>query len=224
MQENTKENRLIEKIKKLFALANNKGALGAESESAMRMANALLAKHSIEKAQLIGSEEKVFCSFCEYNIKTPGTSLIVSSIGRLYNCRVIIDKNWEPAKTLIIGTHANRITAIIVIDQLLDQVKKECKGKNAAYKKGVAIGLSEVCNNLLKERKQDQEEIIPGTGLVALDQIKAQKIAVDDFISQNLSGITRGKSITGSSSGIAHGRKLNPGARVNGTGQKRLSH
>jgi len=216
------ENRIIEKVRKLFALAADKGAVGAESENAMRMANGLLAKHSLEMSQL-ASPDTVFCTFADYNVKTPGNMSIIGSIARLYNCRIIFDANWTPTKSLIIGTGSNRMTATIVIDQILDQVRKETKGKNAMFKKGVAIGLAEVCQKIIDERRADKTEILPGTGLVPLDQMKQQDIANAEFVESNFKGLTRAKPIRGSEEGAAYGRSLNPGARVGGEGQRRIS-
>ncbi len=223
MSNQDKENRIIEKVKKLFALAGNDGATGAESENAMRMANALLSKYSLEMSQLTGTDESVFCTWAEYNLKTPGTKSIIGSIGRLYNCRVIFDMNWTPAKTLIIGSGANRMTATIVIDQILDQVKRETRGEVASYKHGVAIGLNDVCKKIIAERKADRTEILPGTGLMPIDQMTQQANAADDFVSANFAGLKSSRSGKGSLEGRNHGNRLNPGARVGGEGQRRLS-
>ena len=223
MSQQDKENRIIERIRKLFALAADDGALGNESETAMRMANALLSKHSIEMSQLTGHDETVFCTFAEYDIKPTWVKPVISAIGKLYNCRVIYDYNWSEPKTLIIGTGANRMTATIVIDQILDQIRKECVGKGSNFRNGAAIGLGEVCEKLIEERKQDTTEIVPGTGLIPIDQMKQQMNAASEFVNENFSGLRRGKGVKGSSEGRAYGQGLNPGARVGGSGQKRLS-
>ena len=216
------QNRIIEKIRKLFALANGKGTSGNEAENALRMANKLLAKHSLEMTQLTGNDE-VFCSFMDYNLKAPGFKSIIGSICRLYNCRVIFDYNWPKPKTLIIGSGANRVTTVIVIEQLLDQVKKECKGKNASFKHGAAIGLNDVCQRIIDERKADKTEILPGTGLVPLDQMEQQKVAVDGFIDDNFKNLKPSRATRGSMEGRQYGNGLNPGARVTGEGQRRLN-
>ena len=217
------EERMIEKIRKLFALAANKGSQGNESENALRMANALLAKHAIDKFKLHDNEE-VFASFMDYNIKQVWVKKVCSHIGRLYNCRVIFDYNWDDPKTLIIGTSSNRITAIIVIDQLLDQIKKETKGKRIDFKNGAAFGLWEVCKRIIDNRQTDLEEAVPGTGLMIIDVDKQMKMNVDDFIRSNFKHLAcsnRGGRM--SAEGRAYGNGLNPGARMNGSGQKCLN-
>ena len=221
--EKDKQEHMISKIRKLFALAADGGAATQEAENALRMANALLAKHAIEKHEL-HETEAVFASFLEYPIKQRWIKKVCSHICMLYNCRVIFDYNWDIPKTLIIGTGANRLTAIIVIDQLIDQIKKESRGKNVAFKNGAAFGLYEVCKKIVDSRQQEQEEAVPGTGIMILDIDKKNQIAVDDFIESNFKGLTTDKRSTKmSAEGRAYGSGLNPGARVSGQGQRRLS-
>jgi hypothetical protein len=223
---NKDEERIIQKIRKLFALAANDGATGNESENALRMANALLAKHSIEKHRL-HDPDQVFASFCDYPISQDWVKQVVGTIARFYNCRPIFDYNWQPAKTLVIGTTSNRLTAMIVIDQLLDQIKRDSRGKGIAFKNGAAFGLYETCKKIMDARNAEtgNDEVIPGTGLTIIDIEKQQKIDVDAFINSNFKHLTssrrRAKSV--SAEGRAYGQGLNPGARVTGAGQKRLS-
>jgi len=223
MSQQDKENRIIDKIRKLFALANDKSATGAEGENALRMANAMLSKHSLEMHQLTGHDETVFCTFAEYNLKTPGSMTVIGAISRFYNCRIIFDYNWEIPKSLIIGTGANRMTATIVIDQIIDQIKKECKGENAAYKQGAAEGLAEVCRRITTDRTKDTTEILPGTGLMVIDQKKQQLAAADAFVEENFGNLGKTRRKKSSAAGREYGRGLNPGARVQGEGQKRLT-
>lgn len=224
MSNQDKENKIIEKIRKLFALASNGGATGAESENAMRMANAMLAKHSIEMSQLTGSNNTVFCTFAEYNIKQQWARTVIGAVSKLYNCRTVFDYNWSEPKTLIIGSGANRMTTTIVIDQLIDQIKKECIGKGSQFRNGAAYGLLDVVNKILEERRADKNEIVPGTGLVPLDQMEQEMGAANDFIEDNFKGLTKSKnSGKYSQEGRKYGQGLNPGARVQGEGQRRLN-
>ena len=224
MSNQDKENRIIEKIRKLFALAANDGATGAESENAMRMANAMLSKHSIEMSQLAGTNETVFCTFAEYDIKPQWRRTVIGTVCKLYNCRIVFDYNWPEPKTLIIGTGANRMTATIVIDQLLDQIQKECVGKGSQFRNGAAYGLYDVVNKILDERKLDKNEILPGTGLVPLDQMEQQMNAANLFVEENFKGLVSSKNNgKASQEGREYGQGLNPGARVSGEGQRKLN-
>jgi len=225
MNENKDEERIIEKIRKLFALSANTGATGAESETALRMANALLSKHAIDKYKLNKTDE-VFASFMDYDIKHAWKKSVIGTISRFYNCRTVFDYNWDDPKTLIIGTSANRITAIIVIDQLLDQIKKESRGEKIAFKNGAAVGLADKCEEIIRERNREtgHDEVIPGTGLTVIDIETQQKNDAAAFIQSNFKHLTRSKGMRGSSAeGRAYGKGLNPNARMGGAGQKCLN-
>ena len=219
------EERMIQKIRKLFALSANASATGSESETALRMANALLAKHAIDKHRL-HETDAVFASFCNYPIKQQWVKSVCGHIGRFYNCRVIFDYTWDEPKTLVIGTSANRITAIIVIDQLLDQIKKDGRGQKIDFKNGAAYGLYEKCQEIIKGRNHDEGdiEVIPGTGLTIIDIETQQKRDADSFIDENFSNLKAGKrSNAGNAAGRAYGNGLNPNARMGGASQKCLS-
>lgn len=218
----TKENKIIEKVKKLFALAANEGSQGAEADNALRMANKLLEKHAIEKHQL-HEKETTFANFKDYPISNKWVSGLCSTICKLYNCRVIYDYNWKPAKTIIIGTESNRMTAIIVIEQLMAQIKKDTKGENAAFKNGAVIGLQKVVNQIIKDRQEEQAEAIPGTGIMVVDLFRQDKQDANNFVKDNFSNLTTSKGGRGSAAGAEYGSGLNPGARVTGSAQRRIA-
>lgn len=194
-------------------MAENEGSQGNESENALRMANKLLELHAISIFDLKGDTDECGVSFL--TIKQPWARQVASSICRLYNCEGIYDTTWETPKFIVVGSDSNRMTAVIVLGQLIDQIKKEKKG--AAFNNGAANGLSQVCLKIRKDRKEDKTEIMPGTGLVALDLIKRQEIAVKDWLAKNMPNLVYKKSNRKSShEGNAYGKSLNPGARVSG--------
>jgi hypothetical protein len=222
---NKDEERLLAKIRKLFELANNESSQGNEASNALRMANALLAKHSIDKMKLAVKDE-VFASFLDYNLKQAWVKSVISAIGKFYSCRVVFDYNWDVPKTLVIGTSSRRITAVLVIDHLIAQIKKESRGQKVAFRNGAALGLHDKCMEILAERNADtgHDEVIPGTGLSIIDVEKTLKMKADEFTNKNFPNLRRGKGMrSASAEGRAYGQGLNPNARVSGEGQKCLN-
>lgn len=212
---------MINKIKKLFALASNASSQGNESENAMRMANKLLEKHAISMLDL-SDQESVGVTFMSPP-DVPWVRVLCNSIAKLYSCKVIRDPNWENSKMILIGTESNRITAEIVINQLIDQITKESKGKGNAFRNGAADSLYQSCMTMIRERKADKVEAIPGTGLVPLDIITKQLAEIDDWMKKHMPNTTTSRSNTRSSAeGRAYGKGLNAGARV-GSSQRALS-
>jgi len=213
------EERLIQKVRKLFALSANAGATGAEAETALRMANALLDKHKIDKAKL-HETEVVFASFADYPIKTKWVRSVVSIVSSFYNCKVVFDYKWDMPKAVIIGTMTNRSTAMIVIDQLVIQIKHEIRGKKAVFVNGVVIGLNDKCYEILaaRRRKEGHVEAVPGTGLTVIDIDKQQLMSAKDFMDANYSDLryTKARSVKYSQDGRNYGKGLgvSPQGRV----------
>lgn len=214
--------RLIKKIKSLFALAAHESATGNESENALRMAEGLLRKHSIELFDL-RDKETVGISF--HDFKKAWEKPIYMGVCKLYNCRVINDNTWDKPKMVIVGTESNRITAEIVIEQLIDQIIKESKGETEAFRNGAANGLYHVCDGIVKERQASKTEAIPGTGIMVLDIDRQFGTDNEDWLKEHIPNLTKGRGRRSriDQRGVNYGSGLNPGARVGGSGQKCLS-
>lgn len=211
--------RLMKKIRSLFALAANEGATGNEAENAMRMANKLLEKHAISMMDLKEDDVVGISFITERNI--PWVRKVIFYVSKLYTCQYVL---MNSEMHTITGTLSNRTTAKIVAKQLIDQIDKETKGKGAAFRNGAVESLYYTCMKILKEKTNCTEEIMPGTGLMPLDLYKRQLIDIDDFVSAEIGKLGTVKSNTRSSqAGREYGKGLNPGARVTGAGQARLS-
>lgn len=217
-----KEDRLMNKIRSLFALAANDGATGNESENALRMAHKLLIKHSMSMMDLNEVDETSIAFIIVPS--NPWTRSVFISVAQLYTCRYVVDHNCDEPLHMIIGTKSNRTTAKIVAKQLIEQIQRDTKGKGTAFRNGAVESLKYTCLKILRERKNQVEEVLPGTGLVPMDLMKKQMIEVNDFIQQQFGNLGRCKSGGKSSdAGREYGKGLNPGARVTGAGQARLT-
>ena len=78
------EQKIIDKIRKMFALANNAGATKGESDNAMRMANKLLEKHNLSMMDLEVQED--IDSSVIFAKPEPWVRIVVNSVARLYSC------------------------------------------------------------------------------------------------------------------------------------------
>ena len=216
--------RLLDKIRKLFALANCEGATENEAKTALRMANKLLDKHSINTIDL-ADEREVSITFLPLEGRQAWMSTIINGVARLYDCRYFRDMNWDTPKHVLVGTSANRMTASIVIEQLVGQFRRETKGKNNSYKVSAANALYWTCDGILKERKGSTEPVVAGTGLIPLDMIKRAEIDNQDFLDTQIGklGKSNNSKAAHSAEGAAYGKGLNPGARVSGSSAARLN-
>ena len=124
------DKKLIERIKKMFALANDKGAAEGEAENAMRMANKLMEKHNLSHIDLHNSED-ITIKF-EDGTKFNWKRQIYNAVAKVYSCGFFIQGQDQ---CLIVGTDSDTVTASIVIHGLIDSIDKAGKGKGIAFKK-----------------------------------------------------------------------------------------
>lgn len=207
--------KIIEKIKKLFALANNEGATLNEAENAMRMARKLLDKHNLSMGDLADLKEEVSVEFRNAQ-DVPWMRSLIHAISTLYNCKYFVSRNFgsEP-KHIIIGTESNRITSGLIINRLEYLIKKEGKGKGAAFRNGAAVGVWTTVQAIQKERRE--EEAVVGTGLMLIDVDKKQMGAADDFLKGMGLNLTKSKSKTKmSSDGYQYGKGLSVNPQMGG--------
>ena len=209
--------RLMDKIRKLFALANCEGATENEAATALRMANKLLDKHSISTIDL-ADEREVSITFLPLKGRQQWMRTIINGVARLYDCRYFMDMNWDEPKHVIVGTAANRLTASIVIEQLVEQVRRDTKGKGNVFKVSAANALYHSCDEILKARSESTDPVVVGTGLIPLDMIKRAAIDNQTFLDEQVGKLGKSKSsrTAHSAEGAAYGSGLNPGARVSG--------
>ena len=200
--------KVLNKIKKLFALANNNSNEN-ESLQAMKAAKKLLDRHNLTEYDL---HETIQVGIkIEDNPNMPYVRTIYNAITQLYDCKYLKQKQGSITKHLIIGTEANRVTTSIIIAFVLDQLKEKTKGKGSGFRNAAALGVYGKVLDLLEERSRDTEEIIPGTGLVPLDATKKAKFDNQKWIDEMMGKITKGKPSNHSfnSKGIEVGRSIN---------------
>lgn len=173
------QNKLIDRIKKLLALsANNPNP--HEAQVALKRAQKLLAENDMSMTSLTDVEDESIGESHGKNVQR-WTRTVYSAITNLYQCEYIIDPN-PPARHIVIGTLANRTTAILIINYVLKSIRIESKGKSASFRNGAALGVYQSCKKILEEEKKNKDIIIPGTGLVAADIRLVRSSANDRYI------------------------------------------
>lgn len=88
---NDKEN-ILEKVRKLFALANDSGASEGEIENALKMAQRLMMKHNIDQGEIVISPLDIDITSIENSFKmgekTTWLWELLDILGRSHNCRI----------------------------------------------------------------------------------------------------------------------------------------
>lgn len=192
--------RIIAKIRKLFAMANHAGSNEQEAETALRQAEALLRKHNLSMTDITPEEAKsdVRESVMHKYKWTPGRSPVWANwlsveISKLTDTYVM----WVPAKSndswvkrqqcnlCYVGGQADVITAGEMFDYLFQTINRLCdeyfegveipptKGKTYknSYRYGVVQRLSERMKEMIRDKEAEfQQAAGTGTSLVVVKQ------------------------------------------------------
>lgn len=203
------EQKLIDKIKKMFALANDEGAAPGEIENALRMANKLMEKHNISSFDL-HTQEEVIAKFCKGS-KFIWVGQLYKAVAKVYSCSVF---KSGTDRIVMVGAEGDAVTAKIVIEGLIESINRAGKGKGIAFKNGATSSLIRQCMDIVKNRKTENVKI-PGTEL-ALTDIYEQKYRNAVEFMNGMCNLTSGKarSQRASQEGLDYGNTLNPFARV----------
>ena len=123
-------NPILEKVKKLLALANNSGASEGERENALRMASGLLAKHNLDMADLDkhleqeGREDHLNVTW------SMQWALIISQqVAKLFFCKHYYGKkiNGTKCEHHFVGKTSNATTAALMSEYIITSVLQECR-------------------------------------------------------------------------------------------------
>ena len=124
-----------DKIRKLLAMAHDKGASEEEAATAMRLAMTLMARHGIEQSQLGAEKPKVHIDNATREATKKYELRVAQAAGALYGCNVIA-RNQGKLGFDWVGRPTNIEAAELTYPWLLDQVE-------ALYKMALPKGLSQ---------------------------------------------------------------------------------
>jgi len=203
------EQKIIDRIKKMFALANCEGAAPGEAENAMRMANRLMEKHALSSLDLHTSDS-ITIKF-EDGSNFNWVRQLYNAIAPVYSCGFFIQGKEQ---SLLVGTESDTITASIVANGLISNIKRASKGKGVTFANGAVLEISKQCRELIANRRLVAEKV-PGTELSLVDVYDTKADLVRSFMDANLSlGKGRRSNMKGNEAGRAYGATLNPHANL----------
>lgn len=124
--------KILDKVKKLLALANNAGATDGERDNALRMAHGFLAKHnlSLEDAQeheaLEGREKQYIETF-----QMKWACQVCNNVAKLFFCSYYTGEklNATKGKHYFVGKQSNAITATLISTYVINSILKEARSK-----------------------------------------------------------------------------------------------
>lgn len=189
MTEEFNKEKILARLKKMLALGRNAGATEAERETAMRMAQSLLAKYNLSIAEAEAHGEKVDEERVRYDsvfYGRPWARNVANAVAKLLFCRYIytpatVAKNTRHS---FVGRHSNAVSAAELAMFLVDSITREGRahqrkimGANEAFRAfgwGAAASILERVEKILEETKAEKQ---PGTSLVLASVYQQELVA-----------------------------------------------
>lgn len=143
--------RVIGRIRKMLALANDAGASAGERDNALRMVHATLAKYNLDLAAVGDTPEKSVEPRIKHLARfygRPWARIVADAIGDLMFCKYLYIAAGKAKDTvhLFIGSYANAVSAATLAEFVISSIMKEgrarqrANGEGNAYFRSFAIG------------------------------------------------------------------------------------
>lgn len=201
--EDFNKDRVLARVKKMLALANDAAATEGERDNALRMAHATLAKYNLSMAQVDAtggiSEDRIVGDFelREY----AWMRSVAHAIGELFFCIMFYRKTQvKHARYTFVGKDSNARTAVEMTRFILSSIDREgmrqarnIPGESPrgnywrSFCKGAAARIYQRCQELIHAaQNQTAENATPGTALVLASVYKSERQANEIVLREKL--------------------------------------
>jgi Protein of unknown function (DUF2786) len=227
------EEKIISRIQKMLAIANDARANEGERDNALRMAHNLLAKHNLE----LGDVEARARDQQDPRIKNTLDSWsqawaksVFQASAKLFFCSYYFGRKINATKCVhnFVGRTSNATTAALMGEYLVTSILRECR-RNwvhnlAPESRSFALGAAAAIYRRVEElRKADLPDAAPGTALVLADIAKVEDDENEAFIRAAGTSLTVKKTRASPvdpeayAAGVQYGKKVNLSTQVGGT-------
>lgn len=239
MEDFNKE-RVVARIKKMLALANDAAATEGERDNALRMAHATLAKYNLSMAQVDAtgglSEERMAGNFelREY----AWMRSVANAVGELFFCIMFYQRTQvKHARYTFVGKESNARTAVEMTQFILSSIDREgvrqarnMPGESPrgnywrSFCKGAAARVYQRCQELIHAaQNQTAENAAPGTALVLASVYQSERQANEIVLRDKLGIHLRTRTsrqkrpgLDGFMAGQAYGDRLQLNKQIRG--------
>ena len=224
MTELTQEQRdkVLARVRKMMALADNAGATDGERENAMRMAHATLAKYNLEMAEATKEQDPRGRHVATF-FSRPWSRDVAHAVAALFFCSYA----YVPPGASRIGRHifvgrlTNALAAEAMARYIVDGIDKESwrrareHGADSRFARAFCVGAAQVIARrafAMMETENLKLTAAPGKGLVLADYYKTEMQANEEWKQQNMKtrpGPTKRR--VGDVEGLVAGRRYGEG-------------
>lgn len=185
--------KIINRIKKMLALANDLAASEGERDNALRMAYATMAKHNIDMAtveEASGKAEEARIDFPNVSWSWTWARHVNQIVAGLFFCKYYYFEkiNGTQVTHHFVGKESNAMTAAVMADWIVNSILKEARG---LYKSNTSPATRSFCTGAMhalhrrvqeiKAAKEQEFQATPGTAIV-LASLYAQEDAANELM------------------------------------------
>ena len=231
------EDKIINRIKKMLALANDLAASEGERDNALRMAYNLMAKYNLDIAQVEAhgkKSEEPRINFQNDSWSWLWAKHVNQIVGRLFFCKYYFGRsiNGTQCEHHFIGRESNAMTAAVMADYIVNSILKEGrkigKQNTSPITRSFCVGamhqLSRRVDQIIAEKEKElQGSATPGTALVLASFYKSEQSENERWIAEHVGNLKTGKARASKVNGDAYaagrefGDKINLSAQVSDT-------
>lgn len=190
------EDRIVDRVRKMLALANDSAASEGERDNALRMAYNLIAKYGIDMSRVEAKTreaddprgKEVIDSWSMLWAKQ-----VFHAVADLFFCKYYYGSKINSTKCRhnFVGRASNTTTASLMGEYIVTSILRECRKRyvhnlapeSRAFALGAAAKIRQRVEQLIKDKKTELEAT-PGTALVLANLYTAEEADNDAFIRQ----------------------------------------
>lgn len=223
------EEKIISRIQKMLALANDLAASEGERDNALRMAYATMAKYNIDMAAVdkhLRPEDRI--NFESTSWAWMWAKQVNQIVGKLFFCKYYVGRkiNGTQCQHHFVGKESNAMTAAVMADYVVNSILREgraiYKQNTAPGTRAFAIGAMHALYNRVEQmRRDDMPDAAPGTALVLASLHKTEQDANEAFLQESGTSLVHrkgGNRAVGDhnayEAGQAYGKNINLSAQL----------
>lgn len=197
------KDRVLARVRKMLALANDQQASEGERDNAMRMAHATLAKYNLELSDTQAKDDPRGRHEATYYSR-PWSRSCSAAIAELFFCKYIFvqPKRSQDGKHYFVGKGTNATTALEMAQFIVNSIDKEANrwqranGGNHDSWRAFCWGATMAIRKRVEELKasKDADTKAPGTALVLANLYQVEAAANEAFIRASMNIRSGGRS------------------------------
>lgn len=216
--------KIIERIRKMLALANDLAATEGERDNALRMAYNTMAKHNLDMAtieQSGGKNDEKRVDFPKVSWSWAWARQVNAIVGDLFFCKYYYFEkiNGTQITHHFVGRESNAMTAAVMADYIVNSILKEgraiYKSNTSAPMRSFAVGAAHALSRRvseIKKAKAQEFEATPGTSIVLASLYDQESAANELCLPANLRVV---KARTSRVQGDAYSKGREFGDKIN---------